>query len=101
VKGVVEQVAPETFERRPLGLPAVGQRVRVHAVLYVMPAHEADLASDAHSTAPGLVRDWRVRSVAIERRSPGRLVTVEPVDRMDAWTDEDSGGEYLLDVSKV
>lgn len=102
VKGFVDEVALETFRRRPLDLPAVGQRIRVHAILYIMPAHEADL--DGDGACPAVVRDWRVHAVHIERHAQGSVVSVETLDRMDAWTDEvwgddPCGGEYLLDLS--
>jgi hypothetical protein len=102
VKGIVEQVALETFQRRVLDLPAVGQRMRVHAGLYVMPAHEVDLDPDGESSPPGVVRDWLVHAVQFERR--GRrceVVSVETLDRMQVWDDEDSGGEYLLELSPM
>jgi hypothetical protein len=99
VKGVVEQVAVETFERRPLELPAVGERMRVHAALYVMPAHEADLDWNDGAASPDVQRDWLVQSVVFERRGRGNVVSVETLDRMQAWEDEGSGGEYQLDLS--
>lgn len=99
VKGVVDEVAEETFERRPLALPTVGHRVRVHAGLYVMPAHEADLRFEGDSPPPDVVRDWLVESVSIERRGPGDVVSVETLDRMRAWDDEGWRGCYLLDLT--
>jgi hypothetical protein len=102
VEGIVERVALETFRRSLLDLPAVGQRMRVHAGLYVMPAHEVDLDPDGESSPPGVVRDWLVHAVQFERR--GRrceVVSVETLDRMQAWDEEDSGGEYLLELSPM
>jgi len=99
VKGIVEQVAPETSRRRPLELPAAGQRMRVHAGLYVMPAHEVDLDPDGDSSPPGGVRQWLVHAVQLERHARGRVVSVETLDRMQAWEDEARGGEYLLELS--
>jgi hypothetical protein len=97
----VEQVALETFRRRPLDLPAVGQRVRVHAGLYVMPAHEAELDSDGKSSAPDVVRDWLVH--AVSSSAAGRVVRlgVETLDRMQAWDDEALGREYLLELCPI
>jgi hypothetical protein len=101
IKGIIEPVALETFKRRPLDLPPVGQRMRVHAVLYVMPAHEADLESTGDAPPPNVLRDWLVQSVMIERRCGGHVASVEALDRMQAWEDEGCGGEYLLDLSPL
>jgi hypothetical protein len=102
VKGIVEQVSPETFRRRPLDLPPVGRRMRVHAGLYVMPAHEAELDSDGESSPPDVLRDWLVRAVHFERRGPRcEVMSIETLDRMRALDDEALGGEYLLALSPM
>jgi hypothetical protein len=61
-----------------------------------------ELDSDGESSPPDVVRDWLVHAVQFERR--GRrceVVSVETLDRMQAWDDEGCGGEYLLDLSPI
>jgi hypothetical protein len=102
VKGIVEQVALETFRRRPLDVPAVGKRMRVHAGLYVMPAHEVEFDSDGGSSPPDVVRDWLVHAVQVERRGPRcEVMSVETLDRMQARDHEARGGQYLLELSPM
>jgi hypothetical protein len=103
LKGRVQQVGVEDFERLPL--PPIDERARVHASLYVMPVHEYDPFGYPGTTPPDVRRDWRVNGIFIEARARkgsacGDVTHVVPLDRMRCWDDEALGGEYLLDLAR-